>query len=109
MNQEHPMLVRMVDTMTRNTLRTPRREIDVPRRYYVALTFHPNQANPAYPSGRGVWRVHHSGPSFGTITRPRALPLDMGEGDPWITLLYLPARREYKKGSRVDPRKVLGV
>lgn len=80
--------------------------------YYVALTFHPNQANPARPSGRGVYRVHHAGAVSEYakgFMRPRARPILLDEGSEPVQVLYLPAKRLYKDRSRVDPRKVLGV
>jgi len=98
MNQEHPTLLRATDTI--------KFRHNPPWGYYVALTFHPNQVNPARPSGRGVYRVHHSGRNFGTVTSPCARPLRMDEGEPWINMLYLTADREYKVRSRVDPKKI---
>jgi hypothetical protein len=71
--------------------------------YRVALTFHPNQANPSRPSGRGVWRVARCWPVSGPFGI-KVFPQDEGH-----TRMYLDASRAYKVRSRVDPRKVLGV
>lgn len=68
---------------------------------YVALTFHPNQKNPARESGYGVYRVVDSWydgqalwPEFRQTVRV------------YQQLLLLHASRLYKRGSRVDPLKI---
>jgi len=81
--------------------------------HYVALTFHPNQANPARPFGRGVYRVHHAGEIgnyASSYLRPRMRLVQWDAGSEVYTrMLYLPAKRLYKDGSRVDPCRVLGL
>ena len=64
---------------------------------YVALTFRPNQKNPARASGRGVWRVADSG------TWPDVQAMCPSVVGDW---LFIGADREYKPGSRVDPAKL---
>jgi hypothetical protein len=65
---------------------------------YVALTFHPNQKNPARESGYGVYRV------VGRFTGSgRDKPIDLSVGG---DRLILHADRAYKIGSRVDPLKI---
>lgn len=65
----------------------------------VVLKFYPNQSNPRRASGRGVWRVKRFFPHS---------PISLGffiVGNALITR----ADREYKVGSRVDPRRIVGV
>jgi hypothetical protein len=65
----------------------------------VAVKFYPNQSNPKRASGRGNWRVVKVFPAFPPIRPYVALSGNM----------ILPADREYKVGSRVDPRRIMGV
>jgi hypothetical protein len=66
----------------------------------VSLKFHPNQANPARQSGRGVYRVHECRDWWTPIYRPTVIDAAAGR------LLVMRADRPYKKGSRVDPKKI---
>jgi hypothetical protein len=64
---------------------------------YVALTFHPNQKNPARADGHGVYRVFD-------CRRFSREPLMWVNN--YIRVLWLRTTREYKIGSRVDPLKI---
>lgn len=67
----------------------------------VALRFYPNQSNPKRPNGRGNWRVTMFLSCLSPGQASLALPLQ--------GIILLRADREYKVGSRVDPRRILGV
>lgn len=73
--------------------------------WQVKLAFYPKQANPARAGGRGVYRVVASYPC--KTVRPR-IQCYLATDRPG-RYLYLNAPREYKRGSRVDPRRVLGI
>lgn len=69
----------------------------------VSLKFHPNQANPARASGRGLWRVVYSQ----VMEKPASIRTGHYCVNGRITpLLRMPADRAYKSGSRVDPLKI---
>lgn len=76
--------------------------------HQLKLEYKPNQKNPAHTSGKGVWRVVRSYRTMHRSPRVQVFPAStqMPDGPKY---LYINAEREYKKGSRVDPRKVLGV
>jgi hypothetical protein len=65
----------------------------------VLLTFHPNQANPARASGKGVWRVRGFSAGGGLPNTPRVQVV--------YGCLILVTARHYQIGSRVDPRNAL--
>lgn len=70
----------------------------------VICRFYPNQKNPQRASGRGVWRVVNC---WKIHTRPLFLVTRFeDEAGP---LLSVTASRLYRYGSRIDPRKALGV
>jgi hypothetical protein len=64
----------------------------------VAVRFYPHQSNPKRASGRGNWRVV----KFFAGLNPIQPYVSMG-------CMMLRADREYKVGSRVDPRRIMGV
>jgi hypothetical protein len=67
----------------------------------IAARFYPNQANPARPSGRGVYRVVESYfyEGFGPAPRIRVTNTNGRK------CLRLRVTRIFKKGSRIDPAK----
>lgn len=65
---------------------------------YVALTFHPNQKNPARENGSGVYRVSACWQERLEGTFPVMRVSD--------NELVMKADRVYKVGSRVDPAKI---
>jgi hypothetical protein len=69
--------------------------------YRACLTFHPNQANRVGISRRGVWRVWHA--YYTTV--PSTTPY-VGDHR-GRKCMFIAADRLYKKGSRVEPRRVV--
>lgn len=66
----------------------------------VALQFYPNQANPARPSGKGVYRVAKCWHT-GNPNPIRVFPAPKRD----CNRLYMQVSREFKPGSRIDPVK----
>lgn len=72
---------------------------------YVALTFHPNQKNPARASGFGTYRVadcwREPDDAATRIFFGHRKAIVYADG-----MLVLQAPRAYQHGSRVDPLKI---
>ena len=78
---------------------------------HATLRFYPNQANKN--GTRGVWRVLHCHEVNYVPYKPAYVVLwntpDFMIAGKTFKVLRLTANRMYKVGSRIDPRKMLGV
>lgn len=73
---------------------------------HATVRYYPNQVNKS--GARGVWRVIHCQEINYRPYKPCYTVLWQTMGGAFLALRVL-ASRMYKVGSRVDPRKMLGV